>query len=131
MNEKLPLSKRSYTRLKTNLKIRYRTVGGPSKSLRQLIQPSRDETVLEESTSTKDISASGVLFYLDKSLSLGTILRITMEIPTDEDEPIECLSRVERIDEIMPDKVYGIGTRFMDMSYTDRARIERYIKYNS
>ena len=49
-------------------------------------------------------------------------------MPTQDNEPIECLVKVERVEEIMKKKVYGIGVRFMDMSTGDRARVNNYLK---
>jgi len=123
-----PLSRRTYTRLSTKLKIDYRLTGDLSKSVKELIQSSHAEAELERSSSTRDVSASGVLFYLDKPLPLGGILEIEIEIPAQEDKPIECLSKVERVDEMMKNKIYGIGIRFLDMSPADHVRIDNYLK---
>lgn len=122
------MSRRTHSRLNMKLKISYRLVEDLSKSIRELIQSSHADAELEQSSNTKDVSASGVLFYLDKPLSLGAVLEIEIEISDQKDKPIECLSRVERVDEMMMKKVYGIGVRFLDMSAGDRARIDGYLK---
>ena len=121
-----PISKRSYKRLDAKVKISYKLVEKGIKPVEELVQFDSTETELEQYSSTRDISAGGIFFFSDKLLPPGSILELKMELT--EDMPLKCLIRVERTEEIMRDKIYGIAVCFLDMPSAERVRIDKYIK---
>ena len=124
----LPISKRSYNRLDVKVKISYKFVEKGIKSVDELVQFDNTETELEQYSSTRDISAGGIFFFSDKLLPVGSILELGMELPDGVDMPLECFIRVERTEEIMKDKIYGIAVCFLDMPSAERVRIDKYIE---
>lgn len=123
-----PISKRAYDRLDVKVKISYKLVEKSIKPVEELVQFNSTETELEQSSSTRDISAGGIFFFSDKLLPLGSILELRMELSDGVDMPLKCLIRVERIEEIMVDKIYGVAVCFLDMPSAERVRIDKYIK---
>ncbi|MFH1062056.1 MAG: ATPase, T2SS/T4P/T4SS family [Candidatus Omnitrophota bacterium] len=75
---------------------------------------------------TKNISAGGVLLNSAEQISKGVILDVNMEMPHDE-RKIECLARVIRCTEIIPNKNYEIAICFLDLASSERSRLNRYI----
>ncbi|MBU1044989.1 MAG: Flp pilus assembly complex ATPase component TadA [Candidatus Omnitrophica bacterium] len=75
---------------------------------------------------TKNISAGGVLLNSVEYISKGTILDVNMEMPNNE-RKIECLARVIRCTEVVPDKNYEIAICFLDLASAERSRLNRYI----
>ena len=123
-----PISKRSYKRLDAKVKISYKLVEKGIKPVEELVQFDSTETELEQYSSTRDISAGGIFFFSDKLLPLGSILELRMELPDGVYMPLKCLIRVERTEEIMKDKIYGIAVCFLDMPSAERVRIDKYIE---
>ncbi|MDB4349906.1 ATPase, T2SS/T4P/T4SS family, partial [Omnitrophica bacterium] len=81
---------------------------------------------LERFSVTKNISAGGLLFISNIPLPVGSILEVKLELP-DAEPPMQCLARVVRTQEEEPDKSYGIGLYFLDITSANRARIKKYI----
>jgi c-di-GMP-binding flagellar brake protein YcgR len=123
-----PISRRAYERLDVKVKISYKLVEKGIKPVEELVQFNSTETDLEQFSGARDISAGGIFFFSDKLLPPGSILELKMELPDGVDMPLRCLIRVERTEEIMVDKIYGIAVCFLDMPSAERVRIDRYIK---
>ena len=121
------ISRRDYPRVGVTLKVNYRLTSQTIRAVEDLVQYDNGGEEPEESSSTKDISGSGICFFSDKLIPIGSILEIRIELP-DGDRSIECAVRVERIEELKKDKIYGIGVCFLDMLSRDRARIDRYLR---
>jgi type II secretory ATPase GspE/PulE/Tfp pilus assembly ATPase PilB-like protein len=75
---------------------------------------------------TKNISAGGVLLNSAEDISKGIILDVNIEMPNNE-KKIECLARVIRCTEIIPNKNYEIAICFLDLASSERSRLNRYI----
>ena len=54
-------------------------------------------------------------------------MEMAIDLP-DNGRAIECLTRVERLEEIKKDGIYGVGVCFLDMSRVDRSRIDKYVQ---
>lgn len=122
-----PISRRDYLRVDVTLKVNYRLTSQTIRPVEDLVQYDNEGEEPEESSSTKDVSGSGICFFSDKLIPIDSILEIRIELP-DGDRSIECAARVERIEELKKDKIYSIGVCFLDMLSGDRARIDRYLK---
>ncbi len=112
--------KRVYQRLNAKVNIRYKTF----RSLQDLAKAGFTPEYLSV---TRNISAGGLLFVADEAFPAGSILELFIELPHGE-HPIECLSRVERVDEIEKGKSYGIGVCFLDVTSADKTRLNRYVE---
>lgn len=122
--ERNPLDKRVYVRLDRRINIRYKIFRSPEelgKLAKRGLMPQELEAV------TKNISAGGLLFSVDKALLPGSILDLRIELPRG-DRPIECLARILRVKEIEMDKEYDIAVCFLDLTSADRARLDKYVK---
>ena len=78
-------------------------------------------------SNTENISAGGLVFVSNKSLPLRSILGLKIELP-DGNEPVECLSRVLRIEEIVVNKIYDIAVCFLDISGAERMRVNKHVQ---
>jgi len=54
------------------------------------------------------------------------ILSVKIKL-SDGSEPIQCLSKVVRMSEIIPNKAYEVALCFLDIASTQRGRIDQYI----
>ena len=81
----------------------------------------------EHRTTTKDISAGGASIFADNQMPNNTKLDMKIELP-DGGMVIQCLSRVERSEEIKKDTIYEVAVLFMDMSRADKTRIDKFVK---
>ncbi len=86
-------------------------------------------SITEFLTMTKNISAGGLLFLTKEPMSIGMILELKIEAP--QESPIVCLARVLRIEEIEMEKVYRVAVCFLDLSGSDRSRLNRLVANES
>ena len=107
-------------RLNTEIKIYYKAIKPKPKRLKR-----GDE--IDYITSTKDISARGLLFISNNLLPLGSILELRIELPG-EGKLIQCLARVVRVTERVIDNIYDIAVCFLDISGAERNRLDKYIQ---
>ncbi|MFH1782620.1 MAG: ATPase, T2SS/T4P/T4SS family [Candidatus Omnitrophota bacterium] len=112
--------RRIYDRLLKRLNIRYKVF----KSHKEL---SKKDSVPEEFSVTRNISAGGLVFAATVPIDMGAMLEIKIEMP-DEEKPIECLSKVVRVEEIKEDKIYEIAVCFLDIKSGERVKLNKYIK---
>lgn len=82
--------------------------------------------VPEHLSVTENISAGGMLLYVDEPLPVGSILELKLELPSESDS-IECLARVVRI-ETTAEKSYLIAVCFLDLSGAERSRLNKYVE---
>ncbi|MFA5356744.1 MAG: ATPase, T2SS/T4P/T4SS family [Candidatus Omnitrophota bacterium] len=111
--------KRAYKRLNDKVNISYKILEKDNALLKRGL-------AAEHLSVTKNISAGGVLFFLDEPIAVGSILDLKLELP-DAAEPIECLVRVVRSD-MLGDKNYDIAVCFLSLSGSERARLDRYVE---
>ena len=82
----------------------------------------RAEAAAKLSAETKDISAGGVLFYLDKAMEVGSRIEFNISLPakvlgTTTDVSVQCVGRVVRCSED--------GSRRAVAAVIDEYRFER------
>lgn len=58
---------------------------------------------------------------------MGSILELTIELQ-DGQNPVKCLAKVLRIEELPEDSHYDIGVCFLDIAGSDRLRLNKYIE---
>jgi len=108
--------RRLYPRVKEGINISYRVV--KSEELVNIKE--------KEYSVSKDISAGGLLFVVDKEILVGSILELTIEVP-DGGEPIKCLAKVVRVEEIEYKKTYNCAVCFLDLAGAERNRLNKFI----
>lgn len=116
------MEKRIFLRLNMKVNIRYRRITSLD-SAKQGISP-------EQLSTTKNLSAGGLLFVASEAIPLGSILELKIELP-DGKPSIECLSRVVRVSEIEAEKRYDTGVCFLDLGGADRARLNKFVEEES
>jgi len=89
----------------------------------------------------KNVSGGGVLFETDRSVPIGSFIKVKMKIPgwekfrtefikpdwTSETEPLVTLGSVVRVEEIEPDRRYDIGIVFQCIDEDHRNALMNYI----
>jgi type II secretory ATPase GspE/PulE/Tfp pilus assembly ATPase PilB-like protein len=113
------LEKRTYMRLDERLNISYKILDKDKGLVKHALSP-------EHLSVTENISAGGLLFTLNEPLSVGAVLDLKLELP-DGKKPIECFAKVVRI-EMPSEHNYKIAVCFLDLSGSQRSRLEEYIK---
>ncbi|MFH1900790.1 MAG: ATPase, T2SS/T4P/T4SS family [Candidatus Omnitrophota bacterium] len=110
-----PSERRVFPRLDKKIPIHYR-----------LFSSQESTELLSKVVFTKNLSAGGILFEASQSLTVGSILEVTIELPKQE-EPIICLVRVIRVS--LPQKldIYDTAIIFLDISSADRQKLSKYI----
>ena len=81
----------------------------------------------EQLSITKNISAGGLLFVSSELLTVGSIVELKIELP-DSDEPIDCLVKVLRVEEIEEGRHYDVAGHFLDITSAHRTRLDKYIE---
>lgn len=119
--KRTPLAeKRVYARLNMKVNIRYRMIQSSSELSKRNLSP-------EQLSVTKNISAGGLLFVAPEAVAPGTIVELKIELP-EAPQPIECLSRVVRAEEVRQEKDYEIAVCFLDLSGQDRSKLAKFIE---
>lgn len=111
---------RAFSRVDTRVRIHYKVIKPKPKGFKR-----SDE--IDHISSTKSISAGGLLFASNDPLPLGAILELRIEL-LNEDKPMQCLARVVRVEEMAADKMYDIAVCFLDVSGVDRGWLNKYIQ---
>lgn len=111
--------RRTYVRLDSKVNIRYKVFKTPDSLAKK-------GSAAEQFSVTKNISAGGLLFVEDESLSVGTVLEMVIELP-DGKEPITCLARVVRVEEVRFAKSFDISICFLDITSAQKARLDNYV----
>jgi type II secretory ATPase GspE/PulE/Tfp pilus assembly ATPase PilB-like protein len=117
--KKSSVERRVYDRLERQMPLRYKTF----KSQEELFKGSYTP---EELSVTENISAGGLLFFSNKPILAGSFLELTVELP-DNQNPITCLAKVLRVEEIRNTGNYEIGICFLDIAGADRLRLNNYV----
>ncbi len=109
--------RRTYRRLITKVNIRYRTVSTAEATGRHFSP--------ELLSVTHDISAGGLVFISDEPPALGNIIELKIELPNG-DPAIECLARVVRA-ALLGSLKYDVAICFLDITGSDRARLDKFV----
>jgi hypothetical protein len=112
--------RRIYIRLDNSINIRYKVFRSLDELAKRGFKP-------EEFSVTKNISAGGLVFISNEVLPLGTILEMYIDLPYEE-ETIQCLARVVRVEDLGKNNKYDIAVCFLDMTGAQRARLDKYVK---
>jgi len=112
--------KRAYDRLDRKINIRYKIF----KSREELLKKGLSS---EQLSVTKNISGGGLLFISDELLAVGLFLELNIELP-DGGKPIECLSKVVRVEDIGEEASYDIAVCFLDITGSERTRLNKYVE---
>lgn len=119
-HESSKAEKRTYSRLGIKVNIRYRVVKSAAELAKRQTEP-------EHFSVTKNLSAGGLIFAGKEQVPIGAILELKIELP-DAKEPIECLARVSRIEEVEIEKTYDIAVCFLDLSGADRVKLDQFVE---
>ncbi len=111
--------KRAYMRLESSVNIRY-------KAFKSLDEVSRKGYKPENFCVTANVSAGGLLFFSEEPLPVGSYVELKLELP-DTEEPVGCLAKVTRTEEVEPEKKYNIAVQFLDITSADRARVNKFV----
>ncbi len=114
-----PDGQRAYVRLTGRVNIRFKVFGNLDEVRKGGFQP-------ESLSATVNVSAGGMLFALEESIPVGAFVELKLELP-DSKEPVVCLARVVRVEEIEPLKKYNIAVQYMDITSADRARVNKFV----
>jgi len=114
------MDKRAYRRLDNKLNVQYRVFEKEE-------DVGKADMVPQRVSYTKNISASGALFYSDESFLVGSILDLSMDMP-DGKGPVQCLARIVRVEEAEQGRKYTIAACFLDITSAQKARLEKYIE---
>lgn len=118
--EFLDAGKRAYNRLRTKVNIEYKVVKSKGKL-------PKGKFATEHFGTTENISAGGLLFVSSEPIPVDSILELKIALP-DTGEPIECLGKVLKAEEVVANKVYNISICFLDMPSAQRSRLNRYVE---
>jgi type II secretory ATPase GspE/PulE/Tfp pilus assembly ATPase PilB-like protein len=111
---------RVYDRLDKKVNIRFKTFNTKDMLLKRGFTP-------EQLSVTKNISAGGLLFVSSDPVTVGAILELKIEL-ADSNEPVECLVKVVRVQDIEEDRNYEVAGHFLDITSADRARLNKYVE---
>jgi type II secretory ATPase GspE/PulE/Tfp pilus assembly ATPase PilB-like protein len=112
--------RRAYSRLNRKINIRYKVFKSREELLKKGFSP-------EQLSVAKNISGGGLLFVSDEALAVGSFLELNIELP-DGEKSIECLSRVVRVEEIEEHGKYDIAVCFLDITGSERSRLNKYVE---
>ncbi len=106
-------NKRIFKRLEIKINVRYRMMV--------------DNQLSQEYLSiAKNLSAGGLSLLTNQKFEKNSILRLSIELP-DSKDPVECLSRIVRIDKSQDGSCYDAAICFLDLSGKDRLKLEHFI----
>jgi type II secretory ATPase GspE/PulE/Tfp pilus assembly ATPase PilB-like protein len=114
-------NQRVFHRLSQKVNVRYKVV-----TVTEDHDGSRDAEYL---TVTRNISAGGILFAAFEAPALGSVLALTIEIP-DNKESILAHARVVRVEEVEHLKKYDVAVCLLDVTGSQRSRLNKYVESN-
>jgi len=114
-----PDGQRAYARLTGRVNIRYKVFSDLAEVKKSGFQP-------ESLSATVNVSAGGLLFASSEAVPVAAFVEMKLELP-DKKDPVVCLARVVRVEEIEPLKKYNIAVQYLDVTSADRARINKFV----
>jgi Tfp pilus assembly pilus retraction ATPase PilT len=117
--EDLMSTKRAFRRLNQKINVRYSVVPAHG----------QDDASLdaEYRTVTRNISAGGILFAAFEAPALGSVLDLVIEVPDGKD-PVRAHARVVRVEEIEHLKKYDVAVCLLDVTGSERIRLNKYVE---
>jgi len=110
---------RTYVRLTGRVNIRYKVFDSLDAVKKSGFHP-------ESLSATVNVSAGGMLFASSESVPVGVYVEMKLELP-DSKDPVICLARVVRVEEIEPLKKYNVAVQYLDITSADRVRVDKFI----
>jgi len=114
------LGRRVYSRINKKINLSYKLYKSREELLKGGFQP-------DQLSVSKNVSAGGLLIVSASTMPIGAILDLKIEL-VGENEPIECLAKIVRVEEIQEDKEYEIAICFLDITSAQRAKLNRYVE---
>jgi type II secretory ATPase GspE/PulE/Tfp pilus assembly ATPase PilB-like protein len=116
--------RRIYARLNTKVNVSYKVINIKGR-------PFKQKDLKEQYSTTEGISAGGLQFISNETVSLGAVLELKIDLP-DAGQPIICLAKVLRVelkdDETGAKKGFYISVCFLDISSAERVRLNKYVE---
>ena len=112
--------RRVFVRIAKALPVHYKVIRIP-KSPEDIVNP------VEMQSTTKDISAGGLSFYLKERLELFSVLEIRLELPN-EPTPVVCLAEVVRCRLVENTPYSDTAVCFLDLTNRDRRILTTFIQ---
>jgi type II secretory ATPase GspE/PulE/Tfp pilus assembly ATPase PilB-like protein len=113
------LERRVYPRLDSKVNVRFKVFKSKEELIKRGFNP-------DHLSVTKNISAGGIVFVSHEPLAVGSLIELGMEIPG-MDEPIECLARVLRVQEIKEEEIYDVVVYFLDIASAQKTKLNKFI----
>jgi len=113
------IERRAFIRLDLEVQVRYHTLSSNELS-KYNYRP-------EQYSSTRNLSAGGLVFIAHEQLKISSVLELEVELPKIK-EPVHCLARTVRVMETEKENRYEIAICFLDLSGSDRAKLDQYVK---
>jgi c-di-GMP-binding flagellar brake protein YcgR len=88
-----------------------------------------DANIIPKTSYTKDISEGGILFNTNTILPIDSIIKVKFFIK-DSQEFIPATAKVIRIEEIVENKLYEVGIKFIDIETQDFKKLTGYVAKN-
>ena len=106
------VERRQYARVETNLYITYSMEGSPQTEAGVFL--------------TKNVSGGGILFESFKEIPVGTVLDLSMHLPTSR-YALQAKGKVARVDKTRNYGRYDIGLSLVEISERDRRELIKYL----
>jgi type II secretory ATPase GspE/PulE/Tfp pilus assembly ATPase PilB-like protein len=119
MEDLSPGDKRNFARLHSRVNLRFKIFDSMEQAAQKGYKP-------DNLTVTGNLSAGGLLFYANEAVAVGALVEVKLELP-DSKDPIVCLAKVVRVEEIESGRKYNIAVQYMDITSAYRARINKFI----
>ncbi len=108
------IERRKYSRVKTHVPVRYRTLRGNAGGL-------------GSSSLTKNLSEGGIRFRTSEFISMACRLILELDIPMFT-KPVKAITKVAWIKKSPSGNEYEIGNQFLEMSKQDKELISEYVE---
>ncbi|MBI5150063.1 MAG: Flp pilus assembly complex ATPase component TadA [Candidatus Omnitrophica bacterium] len=122
-----PLSgadRRTYPRRDTKVNIRFKIFRSKDEALKRGVTSPPE---VEQLSVTTNISAAGMVFIAREPVAAGSVLELKIELPNSE-EPVECLAKVLRVEDVEEEKTYNVTVNFLDISGAQRTKLNKYVE---
>ncbi|MBI5416019.1 MAG: Flp pilus assembly complex ATPase component TadA [Candidatus Omnitrophica bacterium] len=116
--------RRTYPRRDRKVNIRFKVFRSKDEALKRGGTPPPE---VEHLSVTTNISAAGMIFIAREPVAAGSILELKIELPNSE-EPVECLAKVLRVEEVEEEKTYDVTVNFLDISGAQRTKLNKYVE---
>jgi hypothetical protein len=113
---------RIYPRTYHPIEVKFRVLKHDPQNPNKLLADSE-----EYQTVTKDFSAGGLRFLSKELLAVGSLLELKIKLGADQDS-IECLGKICRVEEDNLENIFTIITYYLDLSSAERVLINKFVE---